>query len=373
MNASEYASAPLFFAPNRVWRCYRGGALLEEFVSGRRGEDGYFPEDWLASVTLAMNGEHSQGPEEGLSRVLLADGSPGPTLKSLLEEDAAAFLGREHVERFGPSTALLVKFLDSAIRLPVQCHPDRAFARAHYGSEFGKTESWIVLAGREIDGEPPYLLMGFKPDVDPDAFKRAALDEDSDALVSMMHKTPVHAGETYIIPGRFPHAIGSGVFMIEVQEPTDWVVQPERWVGDVRLDDAMMWGPLDPEVALECFDYAGMSDDEMLARVRCAPRRVCETEECELLEIIGPDRTDCFGVQQLIVDSDCRFQAQAAFWLGVVTRGGGVMKWKGGLRMIQRGSVFMIPAGVGELEFCPTRDSQLEIIICLPPSAASEA
>ena len=369
MSAEDLACAPLLFVPNPVWRCYLGGALLDEFVAGRAGDDGYFPEDWLASVTLALNGSNSQGPEEGLSRVRLPDGSPGPSLRSLLQEAPDAFLGQEHVATFGPTTAMLTKFLDSAIRLPVQCHPDRAFAREHYNSEFGKTESWLVLAGREINGEPPYLLMGFKPDVDPTAFKRAALDEDSDALVSMMHRVPAHSGDVYIIPGRFPHAIGAGVLMIEVQEPTDWVVQPERWVGDVRLDDRMMWGPLDPEVALECFDYTGRPLDETLARVRCEPTLIEETEGYEFKEAIGPQHTDCFGVQLLTVDARCEFQANAAFWLGIVTLGGGELAWEGGVRVVQRGSVFLVPAAVPSLRLTPMHDSDLEITVCLPPGA----
>ena len=369
MNAEDFARIPLLFAPNRVWRCYLGGALLDEFVTGRRTEDGYFPEDWLASVTLALNGPNSQGPEEGLSRVLVPGAAQGPTLAGLVEQAPEAFLGPAHVAAYGPTTALLAKFLDSAIRLPVQCHPDRDFARQHYHSEFGKTESWLVLAGRAIDGEPPYLLMGFKPDVDPDRFKQAALGEDSDALMSMMHKVPAHGGQVYLIPGRFPHAIGAGVLMVEVQEPTDWVVQPERWVGDVRLDDRMMWGPLDPEVALECFDYTGRPLDETLARVRCEPTLIEETEGYELKEAIGPRHTDCFGVQLLTVDARCDFRANAAFWLGIVTLGGGEIAWEGGMQVVQRGSVFLVPAGVPSLRLTPMHDSDLEITVCLPPGA----
>ena len=59
---------PIFFQPNRVWWCYLGGVLLDEFTGRGPGKDDYFPEDWLASVTRAVNGERSQGPDEGLSR-----------------------------------------------------------------------------------------------------------------------------------------------------------------------------------------------------------------------------------------------------------------------------------------------------------------
>ena len=50
------SAVPLFFMPNRVWRCYSGGALLDKFVGNEKAEDGHFPEDWLASTTRAANG-----------------------------------------------------------------------------------------------------------------------------------------------------------------------------------------------------------------------------------------------------------------------------------------------------------------------------
>jgi|GEM_PF-5917794 len=32
MNELQLLQNPIFFAPNRVWRCYRGGKLLDEFT-----------------------------------------------------------------------------------------------------------------------------------------------------------------------------------------------------------------------------------------------------------------------------------------------------------------------------------------------------
>lgn len=43
---------------------------------------------------------------------------------------------------------ILVKILDSAVRLPAQAHPDKIFSRKYFNSEYGKTESWIVLGTR---------------------------------------------------------------------------------------------------------------------------------------------------------------------------------------------------------------------------------
>lgn len=94
----------------------------------------------------------AQGPRrpgEGVSRVLLPDGGSVP-FDRLLGEEAEEILGPAHVARFGKAPGFLTKLLDSAIRLPVQAHPDRAAAKRLFGSEYGKTEAWIVI-GRPED------------------------------------------------------------------------------------------------------------------------------------------------------------------------------------------------------------------------------
>ena len=58
---------PIKMLENRVWRIYLGGMLLDE-LRGKKGSDGYFPEDWLASVVQANNPPHENQPDrEGLS------------------------------------------------------------------------------------------------------------------------------------------------------------------------------------------------------------------------------------------------------------------------------------------------------------------
>ena len=130
--------APIFFERNRVFRVYRGGRLFHEFF-GDPDEDGSFPEEWIASTVAAQNGE-KRGAYEGVS---LVRGLHLP-FSSLMESHPMELLG-------GRTTfELLVKILHSAIRLPVQTHPDKGFARRHFASEHGKTEMWLVLAAEAV-------------------------------------------------------------------------------------------------------------------------------------------------------------------------------------------------------------------------------
>jgi len=353
------ASVPLFFEPNRVWRCYTGGALLDSFLDHAPAQDTHFPEDWLASCVRAVNGEHTQGPNEGLSRIRGTDETPGPFLRDIIESDPEAYLGDD------APMGLLCKYLDSAVRLPIQCHPDREFARLHYGNEHGKAESWLILGTREINGEAPYLLMGFKPGIRQAEFERAVFEQDIPAMEAMLHRVPVKPGEVYFIPGRFPHAIGPGVFLLEVQEPSDWVVQPERYCAGQRLSDADMWGPLDPAVALKCFIYEGETVEQIRKRLQKHPTHLLSADEGSLTRLIGSETTACFGVDHLHVAGEFTLEHYAPYYLVVITSGRGSVAWNGGESGIGKGDVFFVPHGVRSLKFHADGEP-LKAYVCLP-------
>jgi mannose-6-phosphate isomerase class I len=108
---------PLVLGPNQPRRFYRGGGAIARF-RGLEQTGEYMPEDWVGSATSVF-GDASAG----LTRL------DGTTLRDALAADPDAFFGRPHGERHGGDPGLLVKLLDAGERLPVHCHPDRAFAR----------------------------------------------------------------------------------------------------------------------------------------------------------------------------------------------------------------------------------------------------
>jgi len=358
---------PVFFVPNRVWRCYTGGKLLDRFVGTGAGADGHKPEDWLASTVRAMNDKHSQGPHEGLARVQNPDGKAGQMLTELLHRHGEELLGPRHVVRFGPNMALLCKYLDSAVRLPIQCHPDAAIAKRLYNSNFGKAECWHILDTRKIGGQEPYLLMGFKPNVTAKAFAEAVAKQTVLLMEEMLHKLHVRAGETYMVPARLPHAIGPGVFMLEVQEPSDWVIQPERFCADTRLTNADMWGPLTVEQGLGVFDYTGRSKPQLMEDVLMKETALHEEPGGTVAEVIGPRRTEAFGVWTARIRGTMRVSLPRAFGVIVATGGAGTMSWQGGSRPVRRGQHFLQPFGVKWIEY--SSDEGLSLVLCLPPKS----
>ncbi|HSC72343.1 MAG TPA: class I mannose-6-phosphate isomerase, partial [Candidatus Methylomirabilis sp.] len=263
---------PLPLAPNRVYRLWRGGALLDRLQGRRRPEDAHYPEEWVGSTTITRL--PGRPPDEGLSRVALPDRPPVP-LKSLIDAFPEAMLGAAHVARHGSELAVLCKILDTAMRLPIQCHPDQTFARRHLDSNFGKTESWIILGTRVLEGVPPYILFGFRNGVSQEAFRRMVEAQDIPAQVAALNRIEVRPGEIYLVVAGTPHAIGPGVLMVEVQEPSDLVVNTEYTVGAIHRTEAQCFMGLGLELGMRCFNprAAGAA---FVDRHRLRPRLVHE-------------------------------------------------------------------------------------------------
>ena len=356
MDYKELLKSPIFFKPNRVWRCYIGGSLMDTYMGKEEHVDGHFPEDWLGSTTIAINGVNQQHPYEGLSRIKMLDGKTDLFFRDILQQNPKEALGRE-VFTNDEGLGVLCKFLDSAIRLPIQCHPDVHFAQQYYNSNHGKTESWFILGTRKINNENPYILMGFKKNVDPEKFKEFVRQENIIEMEQSLHRVEVAVGQMYFIPGRMPHAIGPGVFLLEVQEPTDWVIQPERFIGDTELTYSNMWGPLEPEIGLNCFDYDSKgSKNDMLKKVSLKPIKSEMIEGGMIEQIIGPNITQCFSVDRLTVVDTADINFEKQWYLAVVVKGTSILRSESKEVQVKQGDCFFISTILSKLRFNPVNE-----------------
>ncbi|HYL82011.1 MAG TPA: type I phosphomannose isomerase catalytic subunit, partial [Candidatus Acidoferrum sp.] len=278
---------PLPLLPNRVYRVWKGGALLDRMLGKPQPEDTHFPEDWVGSTTVSrLSG---RPPEEGLSRVPLPDGST-VLLKSLIDGYPEAMLGSGHVARYGAELGVLCKLLDAGMRLSIQAHPDRTFARAHLQSEFGKTESWLVIGTRVINGERPHILFGFRDGVTEEEFRRITRAQDTEKQVKALNRLEVQPGEVYLVPAGTPHAIGPGVFVVEVQEPTDYVVNAEYVLGEVRRTEAQCFMGSGFDLGMGCFNYQAVGMD-FVRQHTLAPRILFEDTQGSEEVLIGSEDT----------------------------------------------------------------------------------
>jgi mannose-6-phosphate isomerase len=229
---------PLPLPPNLLHRFYLGGERIAR-LRGITLTDDHAPEEWIGAVNSSF-GE----PVEGLSRL-----EDGRFLRDALAADPRAFLGPEHVERFGDDAALLVKLLDAGERLPVHFHPGAAFAREHLGSAHGKTEAWLI-----VEAEPgAEVRVGWRDDQDRDTIADWVRDQDTDAMMDALHTWPVQAGDAVFVPAGTAHAIGAGILMVELQEPTDFSILLEHASFGVEDEPGATLG-LGWERALDALD-----------------------------------------------------------------------------------------------------------------------
>ena len=147
------------------------------------------------------------------------------TLKSVLESDTEGYLGKGAAQ---PTLGVLTKLIDSAERLTLQVHPDKPTALRLFRSQYGKTECWHILSGHPVNGEEPCIYYGFQPDMTRARWEALFHAQDIPGMLAGMQKYPVHPGDTILIEGGMPHAIGAGCFLVEIQEPTDYTIRVER-------------------------------------------------------------------------------------------------------------------------------------------------
>ncbi|TMD58465.1 MAG: mannose-6-phosphate isomerase [Chloroflexi bacterium] len=348
--------APIPLGPNRMRLFYQGGALIDELRGAKDPADGDYPEDWIGSVT-AFGGDRP--PTEGLSRVRV-DGWEG-FLRDLVRERADELVGRDLAHRYGATTGLLVKLLDTSVRLPVHCHPTRDFARRKLGSVFGKTEAWIVVATRRGGAEEPYARVGFQEAIPRERLLEWTARQDVGAIVAATHKFAVRAGDVVLIAAGLPHAIGPGVFMVEVQEPTNYSILLEH-AGFPIASDAAHLG-LGWEAAIDAVDRHGYAREELVSRF---VRRVDLQREGES-PLVGDEFAEFFRATRVHLGANGSRDIPAGYWVGVVLEGSGEIEYGAGRAAIRRGDTFCVPFALGSHRLRGGRDG-IAVVRCLPPA-----
>jgi len=355
--------AILFFEPNRVWRTYPGGRELDRMEGIENPTDTHFPEDWVGSTTRAVNKGREHLTEEGLSKVVIDDASI--TLKSLFEKEPLAMLGKAHFEKYGANTQFLLKFLDSAIRLHIQCHPTIPFAKKYLNSNSGKTEAYVILNNRE-EVSDPYIYLGFQYPPSKEDFKRMIEDQDTESILKCFEKIRIKPGDVFIVPGGMPHAIGEGVFMIEVMEPTDLAVRIEFERGGYVLPEESRFMNRGIDFALSMFSFEPSPVDALKEKYFCRPR-VLETQNRSAeYVLIDESHTPCFKVNRIDI-KDRYVKKSGSFYIGIVTKGSGKIVVEGLEYPLSEGVKFFVPHKTVSVVF--ETESAMEIVAAMPPSA----
>lgn len=133
------------------------------------------------------------------------EGGPydGEPLDRLIRERHAELLGD-----LPDDGVVQVITMDARESLSVQVHPDETYAQEHEG-DHEKSESWYILAANP----GATIICGSTTD-DVDALRAAAADDTIGERYG--RRVPVSEGDFVLVPAGTLHALGAGVFALEV-------------------------------------------------------------------------------------------------------------------------------------------------------------
>ena len=285
------------------------------------------PEEWIASTTTRFGQQ-----ENGLSKLL-----NGQLLKDVIAADPRSWLGEKHIQRFGISTEILVKLLDPDQRLPVHYHPDQKFAKEKLQLNHGKTEAWIILdapAGAKVG-------IGFKNQMAKKEVAALVSTHDSTGLLNSLEFKQVRAGDAVFVPAGVPHAIESGIFVLELQEPTDLSILLE-WDGFAVDGDKDGHLNLGFDTALDALRLDPLSDEQQ-------GQIISRFESSDLIShgIFKSIADNFFRADYLSGDSR---KIEPGFGIFLALAGNGVMRFSNADPLeVNIGDAIVIPYSAGEL------------------------
>lgn len=341
MTATRTTPLPLELGPNLIDHYYRGGDRIAK-LRGIRTTSDHQPEEWLAA-TVSRHGEETIG---------LARTTGGDLLRDLVAADHAAWVGPDHAAaRDRSDLGILVKLLDPRTRLPVHVHPDRAFATSHLDCPYGKTEAWFIL-----DAEPGCAVyLGWKADVDPDELARRREAQDSEWMLSRMNRLEVSPGMAVLVPAGQVHAIDAGIFLAEVQEPTDFSIVLEWSITTSTRDQSHLGIGFDavmPAVSTSRLDPARLDFAALLDTSR--PDGLVRLSDLALrgeaeVDLMPAAAAAYFTLRHAAPEADARIPVTAGFAVVLVLSGSGSITGTDGAAVgVSAGNVFAVPHAFGD-------------------------
>ncbi|MDG4829228.1 class I mannose-6-phosphate isomerase [Solwaraspora sp. WMMD1047] len=303
-------------AANQPATFYRGAGRIAGFRGVPALPDR--PEDWVGSVTTRFGADSA-----GLSTL-----PDGRVLAEAIAADPRWWLGPERTD-----PGVLVKLLDAGQRLPLHVHPDRRFATTHLASPYGKAEAWVIVSARP----GAYVHLGFARDVPADELASWVTGQRIGPMLDATNRVPVSAGDAIFCPAGLPHAIGDGILLVEVQEPTDFSVLLEY--QSFGLSDGHLG--LGYDLALRCVDRGGWTP-ERLDRLRGGQRLL-------------PEAADEFFDARRLRGGD---RLERGFSVLVVVAGAGRLTGESDDLPLRRGDTLLVPYAAGPLLV----DGRIELI-----------
>lgn len=318
---------PELLPPNLMEHQYRGGARIGR-LRGLVGVSDNQPEEWLGSITTMFH-------DSNRGRALTADGQ---ALGDLVAAAPRVWLGDD----FPNSADVLFKLLDAGQRLPVHAHPDREFAAQHLHSAHGKSEAWLIL-----EAEPGAAVhLGWRQAIDLEEFAAKRDIQDSEWMLSRMHRIEVRPGDAVYVPAGQVHAIDAGLLIAEIQEPSDFSIVVEWSATTLTRENSelgLTWGTASTAITLDPLS------DEVLKQL--ITHNDLGFTRAGVTELLVSSAAEFFTLRHVAAHTgESSGRVPAGFGVLLVLDGDGILRGRAGELAVTKGNVLAVPHEFGDWE-----------------------
>ena len=201
---------------------------------------------------------------------------------------------------------------------------------------------------------------------DVPASSRAHKREPASLVSTLANRIRVAPGDVLFVPGGVPHAIGGGIFMVEIQEPSDLVVRFEFETAGYTLPESARFMNHGLDFCLDVIDFDAKPESQVRSEYMFEPRlEVTYGETAHRYQLIGAETTPRFGVKKSVIKGEV-VREDDTFFTGVVTAGTCVLSTDEASIELNTFDKFFCPAGLGA--YTIRADEEVQILECLPPS-----
>ena len=211
----------------------------------------------------------------------------------------------------------------------------------------------------------PYIYLGFQHPVSKKDCKQAVINQDTGRILSCFEKILIEPGDVFIVPCGLPHAIGEGVFIIEIMEPTDFAVRLEFERGGYVLPEEARFMGRGVDFAMDMIEFKQITVEQVRQQYFCKPELVNREGDFEEWILIGEKQTSCFSVNKLKITGN-HVRKSDNFHVGIVILGEGIIKGGNESVYVKKGDKFLILFKTKEVTYIAS--GVLEIVLtCRDP------
>ena len=181
-----------------------------------------------------------------------------------------------------------------------------------------------------------------------------------------MHVVEPKVGDVIFLRTRFVHSLGTGLCILEPQEPTDWNILAE-WEGFPYEREDGTCG-LGWDLALEAGDFSKMELDYLNGYIRRTPETIRAENGSREDRLVPDEATPFFQASRLTIGSRLSMPAGNSFYCLVTLQGEGKLTGSFQDAPLTRSQSVFIPTCLSDYEIVNTGDTPMEIICCNPPA-----